>query len=284
MSMKRILVLAAAALLSLAAHAQGTVTTRSYKLADFTDKVTQVVLTGNEVLDASLRQEAVNRWTVSAFELCTAAEFETLKTSPDYYFLLAAESRFKGEENPGIVFLTLVKGGPEAKEGIAAMHEVISLPLAAAGNGSGREYLYLGALIKAIQEFTLAAMESEKVAYAMENWFNARYARTSKMKTIYLSRDDISEKVDQKDLDKYLDKDCHVCEEDEADEQFAQGTYQAVVGYVVAPEQAEKGSYSYQLLFEADTHELCYLHRHKITPRLGSGFCLDDLKRIAQGR
>ena len=280
----RIFALAAALLCCVGAFAQGTVTTRSYKLADFTDKVTKVVLSGNEMLDAALRQESVNLWTISAFELCTAAEFEALKTSPDYYFLLAAESRFKGEENPGIVFLTLVKGGPEASEGIAAMHEVISLPLAAAGSVSGRELLYLGALVKAVQEFTLAAMESEKAAYTMENWFNSRYAKNSKMKSVYLSRDDISEKVDQKDLDKYLDADCHVCDEDEADAQYAQGTYQAVVGYVVAPAQAEKGSYCYKLLFEADTQSLCYLHRHKISARTGVGFVVDDLKRIARGR
>ena len=39
MIMKRILVLALAALLSGVAYAQGTVTTRSYKLADFTDNL-----------------------------------------------------------------------------------------------------------------------------------------------------------------------------------------------------------------------------------------------------
>ncbi len=284
MKMKRIISLALCLVMGLNALAQGTVTTRSHRLADFTDKVTKIVLPGNEVLDGALRDEIVTRWSVSPFEFCTPADFEAQKTSADYYFLLAAESRFKDEENPGIVFLTLVKGDPEAKNGISAMPEVISLPLAAAGTSSGRELLYLGALVDAVQQYTLAAMESEKVAYGMENWFNAVYLRNGKMKTIWLSEDDLSEKVDQKDLDKYLDEDCHVCDEDEADAVFTRGQYQGLVSYVVAPTHPGKGSYCYKMLFEADSHALCYLHRHKITSRSGVGFITDDLKRIAKER
>ena len=38
---------------------QGQVSTRKHRLADFTDKVTQVVLTGNEMLSSALREEVV---------------------------------------------------------------------------------------------------------------------------------------------------------------------------------------------------------------------------------
>lgn len=283
--MKRILTLVVALVIGFSAFAQGTVTTRSHRLIDFTDKVTKIVLPGNDLLDGALRQEIVNHWTESPFEFCSPADFEAQKTSPDYYFLLAAESRFKGEETPGIIFLTLVKGAPEAADGgIAAMPEVISLPLTAAEGGSGRELLYMGALISAIQQYTLAAMESEAVAYGMENWFNAVFSKNGKTKNIWIPESDLSEKVDQKDLDKYLDEDCHICDEDEADEIYAREQFQGVVSYVVAPANPGQGSYCYKLLFEADTHALCYIHRHKITPRSGVGFVVDDLKRISRGR
>ena len=284
--MKKFCVTVISLLAAVSLLAQGRVNTRSYILNDFTDKVTQVVLTGNEVLDSELRQSVVDVWTSSPFEFCTPERFQELKTQDRYYFLLTAESRFKGEENPGITFLTLVKGGPGASEGVGAMTEVISLPLTSAPGGSGRELVYLSALVQTVQEFTLAAMESEKVAYGMELWVNRNFEKFGKMKQIFLPREDLSESVKKKDLERYLDEDFHLTEEsDEADQAFLSGTYNTLVGYVVAPAFPQNGaSYCYKLLFEAQTRQLYYIHRHKITERTGVGFTAEDLKRMARKR
>lgn len=272
-------------LAALSLLAQGRVNTRSYLLSDFTDKVTQVVLTGNEVLDSELRQSVVDVWTSSPFEFCTPERFQELKTQDRFYFLLTAESRFKGEENPGITFLTLVKGGPGASEGVGAMTEIISLPLASAPGGSGRELVYLGALVQTVQDFTLAAMESEKVAYGMELWVNRNFEKYGKMKQIFLSREDLSESVREKDLERYLDEDIHLVDDEEADRQYLDGGFNTLVSYTVAPLSPESGaSYCYKLLFEAHTRELYYIQRHKITERTGVGFTADDLKRMARKR
>ena len=263
--------------------AQGKVSTRKYRLADFQDKVTKVVLSGNELLDSALQQEVVSVWTASAFEFCTPGEFETLRTNPQYYFLLTAESRFKGESQPGILFLTLVKGDAAAAQGIAAMPEIVSLPLAAAPGGSARELIYLGALVQAVQEYTLAAMESEKTAYDMEGWFNANYAKWGKMKRICVAREDIA--APDTALERYLDSDFHVVEEAEADAKYQEGDFNTLVGYTVSPVFPEIGaSYCYKMLFEADTHTLYYIRRHKISAKNGAGFLKEDLKRIARKR
>ncbi len=273
--------------LALAATAwgQGKINTRKYILNDFNDKVVQIVLTGNDLIDSSLKQEVVNIWTASPFEFCTMDRFETLKTSAQYYFLIAAESRFKDEENPGITFLSLVKGGPQAKDGISSMTEVISLPLMAAAGGNGRELVYLGPLIQAIQEYALAAMESEKVAYGMEAWFNQNYNKFGKMKQLYIADGDISESVSQKQMERFLDEDIHIVDESEADKAFLEGDYNTLVAYVVAPFMPQNGaSYCYKMLFEADTHTLYYIYKHKITEKSGVGFTADDLKRLARKR
>ena len=68
--MKKISCILLSLVLSLPLWAQGQVSTRKHKLADFTDKVTQVVLTGNEMLSSALREEVVSGWTASAFEFC----------------------------------------------------------------------------------------------------------------------------------------------------------------------------------------------------------------------
>ncbi|MBO4341192.1 MAG: hypothetical protein J5835_07180 [Bacteroidales bacterium] len=262
--------------------AQGRVSTRKYIISDFSDKITKVVLTGSNVLDGSIRQEVVNSWTLSPFEFCTPAEFEKLKKSPDYYFLLSAAAQFKGEIAPSIVFLTLVKGGPEAAEGTAGMHEVISLPVCPSGLSSGRDLVYLGAIVKAIQTFTEAAMRSEKVAYLGSDWFNSTYAREGKMMKILLSSDDIDQSV--KDAQKYLDEDFFIVSEDDVDKAFLTENFNTLCSYVVAPAGLNSGSWCYKMLFEAGSGRLFYITRHKLSARKGPGFLTSDLKRIERGR
>ena len=283
-NMKRIITIVLALATGLSALGQGTVTTKKYRLSDFSDKTTKVVLSGDGLLDGALRQEILNYWTLSAFEFCSVDEFEALKTQDLYYFLVAAESRFKGEETPGILFLTLVKGDPAAGEGMAAMPEVISLPVTSAQGSSGRDLVYLGALVQAVQDFTVAAMESEKVAYSGSDWFNGRYSREGKMQQIYMAREDISEVVSEDQMAKYQDEDFHVVDADEADAMYQSGAYNTLVSYVVAPFMPGKGSYSYQLLFQAGTHALFYIHRHRIKDKTPEGFLPEDLKHLAQKR
>lgn len=283
--MKKLILCLASLALMTPLWGQGKVNTRKYILSDFTDKVTRVVLTGNEVLDSELRQDVVNLWTSSPFEFCTLEQYEASKASDQYYFLLAAESRYKGEENPGITFLSLIKGGPKASEGISAMMDVISLPLMAAAGGSGRELVYLGALIQAIQEYTLSAMESEKTAYGMEAWFNRNYGKFGKMKQIYLAEQDIAPSVTPKQLERFLDEDIHIADESVVDKAYTDGGFNTLTGYVVAPFLPENGaSYCYKLLFEADTHTLYYIAKHKISEKTGVGFTADDLKRLSRKR
>ena len=263
-------------------HAQGQVSTRSHRMADFTDKVTQVVLTGNALVSNALRQEVVTEWTASAFEFCTLEQFEKLKTKEDYYFLMVLESQFKGEERPGVSFLTLLKGGPEAQKGIGAMFEVVALPLMAALGSTGRELTYLGGLLKTIQEYTLEAMESEKVAYSMEHWVNNIYSKWGSAKQVLMADEDLAPTVTEKDLSRRLSERFQVVNTSVADQAYLDASYNTLTSYVVAPIFPDKGSYCYKMLFEADTHSLIYISKHKIDAKKGVGFLPEDIRKIAR--
>lgn len=281
--MKKITIVLLTLFIGLPLFAQGQVVTRKHRLADFTDKMTKVVLSGDEVLNAALRKEIPYIWTSSTFEFCSLEQFEKIKTQDKYYFLIPAESVFKGEEEPGIRFLTLVKGGPEAKEGISAMHEVVSLPVSAAMGSGDRDLVYLGGIIQAIQEFTLAAMESETVAYKMSDWFNGRFKKSIQGKKVYIAREDLSSEVDEKALTKLENNlSLHLVPSTESDWQYVNQSPETVVGYVIAPVFPSKGSVCYKLLFEADTHRLCYLERHKISEKKGEGFLASELKPLGK--
>ncbi len=275
-----IILLAAA----ISAVAQGRVETRSYILEDFQDNVTKVVVPQDVILGSAFKQEVVNNWNASAFEFCTQEEFETLKANDSYYFLIVTANRFKGEPEPGILFLSLLKGGKGADKGVSGLHEVVSLPIAPTDDRSGRELIYIGAMVKSIQEYTLAAMESEKTAYAPDKWFNSNYAKWGRMMTIKLASEDLSLSVKDSDLEKYLDADFGVCSADDADEAFAEAPVNTLVSYCVAPIDPSASSYSYQMLFKADTMELYYISRHKIRPRSMAGFISSDLKWLRARR
>ena len=277
--MKRLITLIALLSVSAAVFAQGRVTTRKHLFADFPDKITKVVMSGNEILDGALRQEVVDLWTVSPFEFCPMAEYESLKKSDTYYFLLMTAGQAKGEDAPMVRFLTLEKGGADKGDNVALRTEVISLPLCPVEGGEGRELVFLPALVKGIQEFTLQAMESEKVAYTGMGWFNGKFDRKGATKRIYMAREDISESVPHKDLDKYLDEDIILCGEDEADKAYTDKTYNALVSYTVSA-----GTWSYKMLLDAGTDTVYYIRKHKVNARNAAGFLADDLKRISKKR
>ena len=279
MNMKRLTIFIALLAVSTALFAQGKVTTRKHLFADFSDKITKVVMSGNEILDGALRQEVVDLWTLSPFEFCSMAEYEFLKKSDTYYFLLMTAGQAKGEEEPMVRFLTLEKGGAEKGDNIALRTEVISLPLCPMDGGSGRELIFLPALLKGVQSFTAEAMESEKVAYSGMAWFNGNFDRKGGIKRIYLAKEDISASVSTKEREKYMDEDIILCDEDEADKAYTEKTYNTLVSYTVSA-----GTWSYKMLVEADTDTVYYLRKHKVNAKNAPGFLADDLKRISRKR
>ena len=279
MNMKRLISLTVLLCVSAALFAQGKVTTRKHLFSDFTDKITKVVMSGNELLDGALRQEVVDLWTVSPFEFCPLSEYESLKKSDTYYFLLVTAGQAKGEDAPMVRFLTLEKGGADSGDNIPLRTEVISLPLCPVEGGSGRELVFLRALVKGVQDFAAEAMESEKVAYSGMNWFNGNFDRKGGIKRIYLAKEDVSESVTEKDRDKYLDEDILLCDEDEADKAYTDKTYNTLVSYTVSA-----GVWSYKMLVEADTDTVYYIRKHKVNARNAPGFLAEDLKRISRKR
>lgn len=272
--MKRTVSIFLALLMSLSLMAQGQVSTRKYRLSDFLDKMTKVVMSGDEVLCSAMKQEVVNVWTSTTFEFCSLEQFEKIKTSEEYYFLIPVESE-------GLMRLTLVKGGPQAQKGISDMHEIITLPISSALGTSSRDLVYLGGIVQAIQDFTLAAKDSEKTAYMMSGWFNTR--AKFKGKEVYVAQEDLSSAIKEKDLQKLAkNRSLHIVPAQQADELYQDFTSDALVGYVIAPALPEAGNICYKLFFEADTHRLCRIEKEKITEKKGEGFLPSDLAGLGK--
>jgi hypothetical protein len=240
-------------------------------------------------MDSALKQEITEHWTASPFEFCTQNEFATLRKSSKYYFLLLTAGTAGSDKGPDLRFLTLLKGGPapygsrrSTGAGLEDMMEILSVPVGSAGR-FGRELVFLPALLDIMQEFTRKAMHNEVSGYSGLGQFNANYRRDGRFKRICLAVEDLEAGVGAVQMGK-LDEDILLVPEEEADEVFLNGTFNTLVGFVVAPEDPVPGSVCYKMLIDAETHRLYYYKSHKITERRGPGFLPGDLRVLSRRR
>lgn len=280
--MRRLLIILAAALVPVFAGAQAQINTKKVKIADFPEKTTKVVLTGNMFYDGSLQDEIVARWTASPYEFCTLQEFEQLKGNDDYYFLLTTKGQFKKEEEPGLMFLTLVKGGKKA-EGIDDMLEIVSLPIASAEDPSGRETVFFPAFLHIIQNYALESTEKDVSAYVGLSNYSLNLPETKDM-TIIFSENDLSTEITDDLKNLYFNEGMTITDEDEADGYMADNPGKVVVSYVAVPTDASVGSYCYKMLIDNQSHKLYYFRKHRISKKVGAGFLEEDIKRISSYR
>lgn len=281
--MKKFLILIVSVLMPFIASAQAQINTKKMKIADFPQKVTKIVLPGNTFYDSAFQEDAAARWRVSPYEFCTLEEFEGMKTNDQYYFLLLTEGQFRKEKEPGLQFLTLVKGGADAEKSLNDMLEIATVPFAAADEPSGREVVYLPALLDIIQNYALASMEKDLTNMGGLSHFASSLSKTSDMDIVFAEEDLSSEITEDMYIYEFDDK-MEILEVDEADEIAVAGTPNTLVSYVVAPAEPIAGSFCYKLLIDANTHELYYFRKHKIGKKVGCGFLAEDIKRITAPR
>jgi hypothetical protein len=277
--MKKILILIICCILPLSVFAQANITTKRIKISDFPQKVTKVVLTGNVLFDAVLKEEITARWRVSPFEFCTLQEFENLKDKDQYYFLMSIKGQFRTENEPGLQFLTIIKGGPKAANGINEMLEVISVPVASAENPSGRELIFLPAFITILQQFTSEAIENDKCLYSGLSYYS-RGINNSKEKNILLTEEDLDSLVNEDIRNLYINNGVEITDIDHADSLLKATAPNTLVSYVAEPAEAKDGFYCYKMLIDTQTYQLYFFRKHRISPKHGAGFTDYDLRSI----
>lgn len=275
--MRKLFIMLAVALLPLMAGAQAQINTKKVKISDFTEKITKVVLTGNDFYDIALQDEVKARWRVSPYEFCTWEEFQRDRNSSDFYFLLTTSSQFKKESEPGLDLLSLVKGGTGAT--INSMLEVVFIPFAPAEDPSGREMVFLPAFLDIIQKHALMSMEKDTDGYIGLSNNSMNIAKAKNMEFVF-SEDDLSSEITREFRDLNFDSDMVITDEDSADDFMLENEPNTLVSYVVTPTDAQPGSFCYKMLINSETHELYYFRRHRITKKLGPGFLAEDIKRI----
>ena len=281
--MRRLVILLVAALVPVFASAQAQVNTKKVKIGDFAEKVTKVVLTGNMFYDSTLEDEIIARWKASPYEFCSLSEFEDLKCSDEFYFLLSTKGQFKKETEPGLQFLTLVKGGTKAEGGIGEMLEVVSLPIASANDPSGRETVFFPAFLDIIQTYALESMDRDISAYTGLSNYSLNIKDTKGMNLVF-SEDDLSTEITDVVREQHFDENMSSVSEEEADALMTDAAENTVVSYTAVPTDAKIGSYCYKMLIDNHSHKVYYFKKHRITKKTGAGFLAEDVARISSYR
>jgi len=279
-SLVKLVVLSLLALIPANAFGQGQINTKKMKIADITSKTLKVVLTANPFYDELLKDEFAMRWHISPYEFCSLEEFDKMKNSKDHYFFVVTSAKFRKENEPGIQFLTIFKGGEKEARSIEDMYEVVTIPFASADNPSGRETVFLPALLDIMQEYVLAAMESDKDGYAGIPGFVTSLKKSKEMDVV-MANQDMSEEIRNVNFDEY---NIIPMDEDDCDEYMLSNMNGVLVSYAIAPADPVNGSYCYKLLIDSGTHQLYYFKKHRITRNVGSGFLADDIKKIRDDR
>lgn len=281
--MKKFLILIVAAMMPFLAGAQAQINTKKMKIADFPQKVTKVVLPGNTFYDSAFQEDVATRWRISPYEFCTLEEFESLKGNDQYYFMILTQGQFRKEKEPGIQFITLVKGGEGADKGINEMLEVATVPFAAADSPSGREITYLPALLDIIQSYVLGSMEKDFSNLGGLSNFATNISKASDMEIVFAD-EDLSNEITEEVIKKEFDSMIQIMNVDDAEEVASEGRNNTLVSFVIAPEEPVAGSFCYKLLIDAYNHELYYFRKHKISKKIGPGFLYEDIKRVTSSR
>ena len=277
--MKKATAIIIAILLPALTWGQAQINTKKIKLSDFTQKITKVVLSGNEFFDMALQNEVTLGWRISPFEFCTMEEFEEYKTSDEFYFLLSVTGQFRKDNIPTIRYLTLVKGGKGAEKGISHMLEVVSMPVASAQYPSGREMVFLPALLDIIQNYTLVSMENDRNAYGGLGTITRKIEKEDEFLAVF-SEDDICESVYEMEKVEFYDDEMLVTDEEKADSYMMDRAENTLVGYVIAPSEPMPGAVYYKMLINARTYQLYYFAQDRVSRKEGAGFMPEDMKKI----
>lgn len=250
-------------------------------ILDFQSKTTKIVLPQpDSMIDLLLRQAIEADWFLSPYEFCSWEDFERLKSDSSYYFLIRTNGQYQTEKEPSMEFLTLLKGDPAANEGIGELPEVLSLPLQSLQDTAGRIFPFLPAYVRIIQSHIVKVIRENRNHFSGLNDYADGMDGNNQL-SILFEQDDFASTMGEEELQELFGGKARMATADEIDAALAAGTPNTCVSLVLYPLNDERNGYCYKMIVRADTYELLFYRKHKISNRNRKGFLTDDIRRLA---
>lgn len=276
--MKRLIVSIIICSFSLSLYSQGRVVARKNDIKDFATRTTMVVLDETpDMMDAVLRGAVEDNWIISPYSFCSTKDFERLKTDTTLYFLMRIKGQFKRESEPGLEYLSLVKGGTEADKGLDKMQDIVTMPLQPVDDLEGRSIALVPAFIKIIQSHVRRVMDNKATAYSGLSAHNDNVGAIGGKRLLF-EEGALSSQVDAAELEERFKGNASVVDEDEIDEAI-ESAEDCLVAITISPKSS--GGFCYKMVINASTGELIFYNRHKMNTRSPGGFLKEDIKRLS---
>lgn len=249
---------------------------------DIPARMTKVVTAGdNSMTDLIFRDAVEEYWNISPFEFCSYEEFDRIKTDTNYYFLLRLDKMHRSENDPAMEFVCFLKGNEKADNNISAMPELIALPLFPENDNSDRIYSYLPAYMNIIQNY-LQKIVDGRVYPSKRGVIQTGVFEKSRNAKVLFRKGDLAYQPSMQEFERMFRGRADEVEQEKIDQALADGTPHTMVSLVVAPSEIYGRAYCYKMIISADTYELLFWKRHRITPRKGPGFLKADLKQVSK--
>lgn len=261
------------------AHAQIDLFNKKESLKDFNYKTLMVVLENNSMADLALKEAVEKDWELSKYQFCNLDEFEKIKGDTSYYFLLRVKGIFKKEREPGIEFLSLLKGGPATVKGVDQMADILSLPFQPVDDSEGVIIPFIDAYVKIFQAHVLRVQKKKIAAHLGIAWYANRLGELAN-KQVLINENDLSELLSRSEAESLMKNGVSIVDENEIDQALINKDTKTVVTLSIAPSVEQQGSYCYKMLISTDGNELFYYKKQKISAKNPKGFSKEDVKAI----
>ena len=249
---------------------------------DIPARITKVVSSGdNSMADLMFRNAVEENWNISPFEFCDYEEFDQLRTDTNYYFLLRLDKQHRKDTDPSMEFICFLKGNGKAAGDIAAMPELLALPLYPEGDESDRIFSYLPAYMNIIQNYIQKIVDG-KIYPSKRGKIYPGTPDKSRNSSILFNKEDMAYMPPMQEFEKMFRGRAETVSQKNIDTALDTAAARTLVSLTVFPSAEGKGAYCYKMLISADTYELFYYKRHRITPKKGAGFLKSDLRRISR--
>lgn len=261
------------------AHAQIDLFNKKESLKDFNYKTLMVVLENNSMADLALKEAVEKGWELSDYQFCDLNEFEQIKGDTSYYFLVRVKGIFKKEREPGIEFLSLLKGGPATVKGVDQMADILSLPFQPVDDSEGVIVPFIDAYVKIFQAHVLRVQKKKIAAHLGIAWYANRLGEL-KNKQVLINENDLSELLSRSEAEDLMKEGVTIVDESEIDQALINKDSKTVVTLSIAPSVEQQGSYCYKMLISTDGNELFYYKKQKVSVKNPKGFSKEDIRAI----
>ncbi|MDR0694674.1 MAG: hypothetical protein LBF81_05185 [Prevotellaceae bacterium] len=248
----------------------------------FSRTTLNVVLPGeNIILEAALKEAIENKWKITPLKFIDKPEFEANTGDANRTFLLLVGGSFhKNSEEKLFVytFLNLLMGGGVSLE---TLSEFLLLPVSCDGQSIDKSLLFMDAFVDIMQRHIVSMQQNPKLAkQKLDDIYNKNIERLTG-RYLMLVKDDIAYTVTEEEKQQQFNNRLSIVEDSDVENAVINEAKNQVIGLTLYPRVGSpKGTFCYNMLIAADTHELIYYKRHNVSKKDNQGFLKEELKRF----